>query len=222
MNNKQEAFLDALKENYARFAQYYNSNIANAEAIQVGMHVIDYADSKNLGKDSVALAYGMLAILKANMNVADNINAPQVLENYEAEAKVVLGQIAHNKLSANIDLDELILSAKKYTHVIELLDYMVQDVKELDVFEPIEDEKEDAKVEVVKAEVVKAEEPAKVEEPAEAEVEEDAAEEADTEESEDAEATEESEEAESSEEAKPAKTAKKPATKKPAAKKSSK
>ena len=201
MNNKQEAFLDALKENYARFAQYYNSNIANAEAIQVGMHVIDYADSKNLGKDSVALAYGMLAILKVNMNVADNINAPMVLENYEAEAKVVLGQIAHNKLSANIDLDELILSAKKYTHVIELLDYMVQDVKELDVFEPIEDEKEEAKE-------------AKVEEPAE--------ENETAEESEDAEATEESEEADSSEEAKPAKTAKKSATKKPAAKKSSK
>ena len=219
MNNKQEAFLDALKENYARFAQYYNSNIANAEAIQVGMHVIDYADSKKLGKDSVALAYGMLAILKANMNVADNINAPMVLENYEAEAKVVLGQIAHNKLSANIDLDELILSAKKYTHVIELLDYMVQDVKELDVFEPIDDEKEDAKdvkEEDVKEEA-KAEEPAKVEEPAEdAETAEE--EESETEESEDAEA----EDAETSEEAKPAKTAKKPATKKPAAKKSSK
>ena len=211
MNNKQEAFLDALKENYARFAQYCNSNIANAEAIQVGMHVIDYADSKNLGKDSVALAYGMLAILKANMNVANNINAPMVLENYEAEAKVVLGQIAHNKLSANIDLDELILSAKKYTHVIELLDYMVQDVKELDVFEPIEDEKEDVKEEA------KVEEPAKAEEPAETEVEEEISEEA-----EDAEESEESEEAESSEEAKPAKTAKKPATKKPAAKKSSK
>ena len=206
MNNKQEAFLDALKENYARFAQYYNSNIANAEAIQVGMHVIDYADSKNLGKDSVALAYGMLAILKANMNVADNINAPMVLENYEAEAKVVLGQIAHNKLSANIDLDELILSAKKYTHVIELLDYMVQDVKELDVFEPIEDEKEDVKEEA---------KPAKVEEPAEAEEE-------TSEEAEDAEESEESEEAETSEEAKSAKTAKKSATKKPAAKKSSK
>lgn len=218
MNNKQEAFLDALKENYARFAQYYNSNIANAEAIQVGMHVIDYADSKKLGKDSVALAYGMLAILKANMNVADNINAPMVLENYEAEAKVVLGQIAHNKLSANIDLDELILSAKKYTHVIELLDYMVQDVKELDVFEPIDDEKEDAKdvkEEDVKEEA-KAEEPAKVEEPAE---DAETAEEEEAEESEDAEATEESEE---SEEAKPAKTAKKPATKKSAAKKSSK
>lgn len=217
MNNKQEAFLDALKENYARFAQYYNSNIANAEAIQVGMHVIDYADSKNLSKDSVALAYGMLAILKANVNVADNINAPMVLENYEAEAKVVLGQIAHNKLSANIDLDELILSAKKYTHVIELLDYMVQDVKELDVFEPIEDEKdekEDAKA--------KAEEPAKVEEPAEAEESEDAEATEESEESEDAEAAEESEEAETSEEAKPAKTAKKPAAKKPAAKKSSK
>lgn len=210
MNNKQEAFLDALKENYARFAQYYNSNIANAEAIQVGMHVIDYADSKNLGKDSVALAYGMLAILKANMNVADNINAPMVLENYEAEAKVVLGQIAHNKLSANIDLDELILSAKKYTHVIELLDYMVQDVKELDVFEPIEDEKEDAKEE---AKPTKAEEPAKVEEPAEEEETEE--EDAETEESEEA----ETEDAEASEEAKPAKTAKKPATKKPAAKK---
>ena len=205
MNNKQEAFLDALKENYARFAQYYNSNIANAEAIQVGMHVIDYADSKNLGKDSVALAYGMLAILKANMNVADNVNAPMVLENYEAEAKVVLGQIAHNKLSANIDLDELILSAKKYTHVIELLDYMVQDVKELDVFEPIEDD----------AKEVKAEEPAKVEEPAE---DAETAEEEEAEESDDTEA----EDAESSEEAKPAKTAKKPATKKPAAKKSSK
>lgn len=204
MNNKQEAFLDALKENYARFAQYYNSNIANAEAIQVGMHVIDYADSKNLGKDSVALAYGMLAILKANMNVADNINAPMVLENYEAEAKVVLGQIAHNKLSANIDLDELILSAKKYTHVIELLDYMVQDVKELDVFEPIaDDEKEDAKEEA---------KPAKAEEPAE---DAETSEEEEAEESEDAEATEESEE---SEEAKTAKTAKKPATKKPAAK----
>lgn len=213
MNNKQEEFLDALKENYARFAQYYNSNIANAEAIQVGMHVIDYADSKNLGKDSVALAYGMLAILKANMNVADNINAPMVLENYEAEAKVVLGQIAHNKLSANIDLDELILSAKKYTHVIELLDYMVQDVKELDVFEPIEDEKDEKEADKEEA---KAEEPAKVEEPAE---------DADaTEESEDAEESEEAEteDAEASEEAKPAKTAKKPATKKPAAKKSSK
>lgn len=218
MNNKQEAFLDALKENYARFAQYYNSNIANAEAIQVGMHVIDYADSKKLGKDSVALAYGMLAILKANMNVADNINAPMVLENYEAEAKVVLGQIAHNKLSANIDLDELILSAKKYTHVIELLDYMVQDVKELDVFEPIDDEKEDAKdvKEEDAKEEAKAEEPAKVEEPAE---DAETAEEEEAEESEDAEATEESEE---SEEAKPAKTAKKPATKKSAAKKSSK